>query len=126
MSAEIGTGSEDQIDLSDDKGVLKKLLQEGSGEFHPTDGCKVSCHYTGKLADGTQFDSSVGREPFEFELGKGSVIKGFELAAASMKIGEKSVFTFAPSYAYGSHGSPPNIPGNSTLTFEVSFISNYQ
>lgn len=108
------------IELTDDKGVLKEILQEGIGEVQPYDGCKVLCHYTGKLTDGTQFDSSVGREPFEFELGAGSVIKGFDLGVASMKKGEKSVFTFTPGYAYGSHGSPPNIPGNSTLIFEVS------
>lgn len=113
----------EQIDLSGDKGAMKEVLVAGTGEEQPTDGCKVLCHYTGKLTNGTQFDSSVGREPFEFELGKGSVIKGFELAAASMKKGEKSRFTFAPTYAYGAHGSPPNIPGDSTLIFEMEMLN---
>lgn len=112
-----------QIDLSGDGGAQKRLTHEGSGTETPGDGCRVVCHYTGTLVStGAQFDSSVGREPFEFELGKESVVKGFELAAASMKKGERAVFTFAPEYAYGSYGSPPNIPGNSTLQFEMEML----
>lgn len=64
---------ENQIDLSGDGGVLKKILQEGASDEQPTTGCKVSLHYTGTLLDGTKFDSSLDRnEPFEFELGKGN------------------------------------------------------
>lgn len=135
----------DQIDLSGDGGVLKKILKEGTSEEKPTSGCKVSLHYTGTLlVDGTKFDSSVDRnEPFEFELEKGgcifflsialklisiffivrsgSVIKGFDIGVSSMQKGEKSILTFASEYAYGKVGSPPNIPPNSTLVFEVSY-----
>lgn len=83
-------------------------------------GCTVSLHYTGTLVDGTVFDSSVERnEPFEFELGKGRVIKGFEIFCPTMRKGEKSVLTCAPEYGYGPAGSPPKIPANSTLRFEV-------
>lgn len=65
---------ENQIDLSGDGGVLKKLLQEGVSDEQPTTGCKVSVHYTGTLQDGTKFDSSLDRnEPFEFELNKGKI-----------------------------------------------------
>lgn len=61
-----------KLDLSGDGGVLKEILKEGTGDETPYTGCKVSLHYTGRLVDGTEFDSSVGRnEPFEFELGKG-------------------------------------------------------
>lgn len=61
-----------KIDISGDGGVLKEILKEGTGDETPHNGCKVSLHYTGRLVDGTEFDSSVGRdEPFEFELGKG-------------------------------------------------------
>lgn len=96
--------------LTDDNGVLKQILHEGTDtEDRPFDGYKILCHYTGRNADGSQFDSSVAREPFEFELGAGTVIKGFDLGVASMRKGEKSLFTFAPSYAYGA-----------TVTFEVS------
>lgn len=85
----------EQIDLSGDGGVMKEILQvsdkdqtmkskkhswkylkEGVGTETASDGCTVSCHYTGRLLDGTKFDSSVDRkEPFEFSLGKGQVIK---------------------------------------------------
>lgn len=61
-----------KIDISGDGGVLKEILKEGTGDETPHNGCKVSLHYTGRFLDGTEFDSSVGRdEPFEFELGKG-------------------------------------------------------
>lgn len=113
-----------QIDLSGDGGVLKKILQEGTSDVTPSSGCKVSLHYTGTLTDGTKFDSSLDRnEPFEFELGKGVVVKAFDLGIASMKKGEKSILTCAPDYAYGASGSPPNIPPNATLLFEVKQFS---
>lgn len=69
---------ENQIDLSGDGGVLKKILQEGASDEQPSSGCKVSLHYTGTLLDGTKFDSSLDRnEPFEFELGKGKIFLWF-------------------------------------------------
>lgn len=87
------------------------------------DGCRISLHYTGKLTDGTKFDSSVDRnEPFEFDLNKGSVIKAFDMGVASMKKGEKCVLTCGSEYAYGESGSPPNIPPNSTLIFELELL----
>lgn len=83
----------------------------------------MSCHYTGTLLDGTKFDSSVDRgEPFEFQLGKGQVIKSWDIGVASMKKGEKCVLTCAPDYAYGKMGSPPNIPPESTLKFELELL----
>lgn len=110
-----------QIDLSGDGGVLKKILIDGESDDTPSHGCKVALHYTGTLTDGTKFDSSLDRnEPFEFELGKGVVVKAFDLGIASMKKGEKSILTCAPEYAYGASGSPPNIPPNATLLFEVT------
>lgn len=108
------------IDLSGDGGVLKKILQEGIGEDKPSAGCKAALHYTGTLIDGSKFDSSLDRnEKFEFELGKGVVIKAFDLGVASMRQNEKAILTCAPEYAYGESGSPPNIPPNATLMFEV-------
>lgn len=109
-----------KIDLSGDGGVLKQILHEGTAAEKPSSGCIVSLHYTGTLLDGTKFDSSLDRgEPFEFELNKGVVVKAFDLGIGSMKKGEKAILTCAPEYAYGAAGSPPNIPPNSTLLFEV-------
>ena len=73
-------------------------------------------HYTGTLEDGTKFDSSVDRgDPFEFKLGASQVIKGWDVGVATMKKGEKSLFTLRADYAYGERGSPPNIPPGATL-----------
>ena len=66
-------------------------------------GDKVKVHYTGKLKDGTVFDSSVEREPFEFEIGSGSVIKGFEQNVLTMQIGEKKSFDIPFAEAYGDY-----------------------
>lgn len=112
------------IDLSGDGGVQKKILQEGTGEELPSNGCTVSLHYTGTLdSDGNQFDSSRDRnEPFEFKLGQGSVIKAFDMGVATMKMGEKCILKCAPDYAYGATGSPPKIPPNSTLNFELEML----
>ncbi|XP_037919756.1 FK506-binding protein 59 isoform X2 [Hermetia illucens] len=118
--SETATG---EIDLSGDGGVLKKITHEGLGTETPLDGCTVSLHYTGKLTNGEVFDSSLKRnEPFEFQLGKGSVIKAFDLGVSTMKMGEKCVLTCAPQYAYGEAGSPPSIPPNSTLIFELEML----
>ncbi|XP_068147492.1 FK506-binding protein 59 [Drosophila tropicalis] len=112
-----------KIDLSNDGGVLKEILKEGTGSETPNNGCKVSLHYTGRLVDGTEFDSSVSRnEPFEFELGKGRVIKAFDMGVATMKLGERCFLTCAPNYAYGAAGSPPSIPPDSTLIFELEML----
>ncbi|KAK5644086.1 hypothetical protein RI129_007931 [Pyrocoelia pectoralis] len=105
-----------------DGGVLKEILVEGNSE-KPSGGCKVKVHYTGTLLDGTQFDSSRDRNsPFEFDLGKGSVIKAWDIGIATMKKGERAILTCAPEYAYGEAGSPPNIPPNSTLKFDVEVL----
>ena len=73
-------------------------------------------HYTGRLTDGTKFDSSVDRgEPFSFTLGVGQVISGWDRVVATMKKGEKVEATLAAEYAYGASGSPPTIPPGATL-----------
>lgn len=79
--------------------------------------------YTGKLEDGTQFDSNQNKEdPFSFVLGGGKVIKGWEVGVSTMKKGEKSLFILKPDYAYGANGSPPRIPANATLHFEIELL----
>jgi len=114
----------DQIDVSGDAGILKKILVEGTGDARPPKGSDVEVHYVGTLTDGSKFDSSRDRdEPFVFQLGMGQVIKGWDQGVATMKKGEKSIFTIRSDYGYGDSGSPPKIPGGATLIFEVELLS---
>lgn len=114
----------DEQDVTKDGGVRKECLVEGQGYDRPPKGAKVRVHYVGTLAsDGSKFDSSRDRdEPFEFELGKGAVIKGWDEGVATMRRGEKSVLTCTADYAYGEQGSGPKIPGGATLKFEVELL----
>ncbi|CAK4066352.1 unnamed protein product [Aphanomyces euteiches] len=110
------------IDLSNDGGVTKEMLTEGTGDFPPK-GYEIRAHYTGTLLDGTKFDSSRDRnQVFTFVLGKGNVIKAWDLGFATMKVGERAILTCAPEYAYGASGSPPKIPPNATLKFDVELL----
>merc|ERR1719436_2105208 len=108
-------------------GVTKEILTEAPSENwkKPKAGDEVSVHYVGTLeSDGSEFDSSRSRgDPFKFTLGRGQVIKGWDLGVATMKKGEVAKFTLAPEFAYGAAGSPPKIPENATLVFEVELIS---
>ncbi|XP_020713040.1 FK506-binding protein 59 isoform X2 [Ceratitis capitata] len=112
----------EKIDVSGDGGVLKEILREGRGTERPIIGCTVFLHYTGKLLDGTVFDTTIGRYPFEFDLGKDQVIKAFDVAVVTMKVTEKCLLTCAPEYAYGATGSPPIIAPNTTLLFELEML----
>lgn len=106
------------IDLP--QGIKKRIIQQGQGEEGPDDGCEVSVHYTGTFEDGKEFDSSISRgSPFNFTLGAGSVIKGWEIAVKTMKRHEIAEFTLPPDVAYGSRGAPPTIPPNTTLKFVI-------
>ena len=106
-----GANAED-ITIEKDGGILKQIITEGSGTETPWSGDKVFVHYVGTLTDGSKFDSSRDRgERFSFNLGKSEVIKGWDQGVATMKIGEKAIFTINADYGYGSAGSPPKIPG---------------
>jgi len=86
-------------------------------------GDTVAVHYVGTLEDGTQFDSSRDRgEPIVFTLGAGEVIEGWEQGIAGMAVGGQRRLVIPPELAYGAAGSPPVIPPDATLTFEVELI----
>lgn len=115
--------SNEWVDISGDGGVLKQIIKTGKqGKSVPAN-CKVNVHYVGTLEDGSKFDSSRDRDQkFSFRLGKGEVIKGWDLGIASMLKGELANFKIKPEYGYGDK-SQGKIPANSILNFEVELIS---
>lgn len=88
----------------------------------PKDGDTVVVNYTGRFTSGKVFDTSIGKAPFEFVLGRGNVIKGWDEGVASMKVGGKRKLTILPALAYGEKGYPGVIPPHSTLVFEVRLL----
>lgn len=104
-----------------ESGLKYKVLKEGTG-VTPAKGDRIVVHYTGTLEDGTKFDSSVDRgKPFEFNVGMGKVIKGWDEGLLMMKEGGKRILVIPPDLAYGSR-KMANIPPNSTLIFEVELL----
>ncbi len=87
-------------------------------------GDHVKVHYTGWLTTGKKFDSSVGtNQPFDFTLGQGEVIKGWDEGIVGMKVGGKRQLRIPPELAYGAAGHPPQIPQNATLIFDVQLVA---
>ena len=107
-----------------DNGLIIEDIKIGDGaeafEYN-----KVTVNYTGKLEDGSIFDSSLkqGRNPFAFTLGVGSVIKGWDLGVKGMKVGGRRKLTIPPELGYGDQGAGKIIPPGSTLVFEVDLLS---
>jgi peptidylprolyl isomerase/FKBP-type peptidyl-prolyl cis-trans isomerase FkpA len=95
--------------------------QQGTGAA-AAPGDTLSVNYTGKLQDGTIFDTSIGRAPFSFVLGAGQVIQGWDQGLVGMKVGGKRLLIIPPSLGYGAQAMGP-IPANSTLVFEVDLLS---
>jgi FKBP-type peptidyl-prolyl cis-trans isomerase len=102
--------------------LVKEDVKQGTGRAAKP-GDTVRVHYTGTLLDGTKFDSSRDRDqPFEFTLGRGMVIKGWDKGVVGMKKGGVRRLTIPADLAYGKRGSPPKIPPNAPLKFEVELV----
>jgi FKBP-type peptidyl-prolyl cis-trans isomerase len=103
--------------------LMIEEVKVGDGAL-ATKGKTVSVHYTGKLTNGTKFDSSLDRgQPIEFVLGSGMVIKGWDQGIDGMKVGGKRKLTIPPELAYGARGTPGGpIPPNATLVFDVELV----
>jgi len=121
-NASLGGGGGGGIGASQvtSSGLKITELVLGDGQ-EATPGTSVSVNYKGTLDDGKEFDSSYGRGPFEFSLGAGMVIKGWDEGVAGMKVGGKRKLVIPPELGYGSRGIGP-IPPNSVLTFEVELL----
>eukprot|EP00049_Salpingoeca_infusionum_P027266 m.31352 g.31352 ORF g.31352 m.31352 type:complete len:156 (-) comp9413_c0_seq1:116-583(-) len=104
-------------------GVLRRVPEEEC-KRKSANGDRLSMHYTGwTRADGKVFDSSVSRNsPFEFNLGQGMVIKGWDRGLVNMCIGERRRLTIPSDLGYGDHGSGAKIPGGATLVFDVELL----
>lgn len=105
----------------------KENMEENTNERVAKNGDTLSMNYTGRLEDGTVFDSNVDPKfghvtPFEFTLGAGMVIAGWDEGLVGMKIGEKKTLTIPPEKAYGDRSPSPLIPANSTLIFDVEVL----
>jgi FKBP-type peptidyl-prolyl cis-trans isomerase len=105
-----------------DSGLQYWEIRVGPGEV-AKEGSHVRVHYTGWLTTGKKFDSSVDAgKPFDFTIGNGEVIKGWEEGVAGMKVGGKRQLRIPPELAYGAEGSPPTIPPNATLIFDIQLL----
>ena len=118
-----GTGCNKGNTEEMENGLIIEDLVVGEGA-EAQDYNKVVVNYTGSLADGSVFDSSLnpGREPFTFTLGAGSVIKGWDLGVKGMKVGGKRKLTIPPELGYGDQGAGGVIPPGATLIFEVDLL----
>ena len=118
-----GTGCNKGNTEEMENGLIIEDLVVGEGA-EAQDYNKVVVNYTGSLADGSVFDSSLnpGREPFTFTLGAGSVIKGWDLGVKGMKVGGKRKLIIPPELGYGDQGAGDVIPPGATLIFEVDLL----
>ena len=121
-----GEGQNNMQNVQQIEGVKIIILEEGNGDMAKS-GDTVAMNYTGKLADGTVFDSNIDPkfnhvQPFVFTIGVGQVIRGWDVGIAGMKVGEKRILEINPDYAYGEAGAGGVIPPNATISFEVELL----
>jgi FKBP-type peptidyl-prolyl cis-trans isomerase len=113
--------SNKKVSQQNNSEVLIEDTTVGTGDLAES-GDRVVVHYTGRFIDGTVFDSSVTRgEPFQFVLGVGQVIKGWDIGVEGMRVGGKRILSIPPEFGYGPNDYGP-IPGGSTLIFEVELL----
>ena len=121
-SDEMNTSQQGELEeITTESGLVILDLVLGEGE-EAIPGKTVTVNYTGKLENGEQFDTSIGRAPFSFPLGAGRVIKGWDEGVAGMKVGGQRKLTIPPELAYGTRGAGNVIPPNATLIFDVELL----
>lgn len=123
----IGGTNQNMQNTQQIEGVRVTILSEGTGEVAKK-GDMVAMSYTGKLADGTIFNSNIDPksqrvQPFVFTIGAGQVIAGWDIGIAGMKVGEKRNLIIDPAYAYGATGAGEVVPPNATLSFDVELLA---
>lgn len=115
-----GTAPGAEVKTASGLGYTDEVVGTGPS---PQPGQTAVVHYTGTLADGTKFDSSRDRgQPYEFRLGRGEVIKGWDEGVATMKVGGRRRLVVPSALGYGERGRPPKIPGGATLIFDVELL----
>jgi FK506-binding protein 1 len=103
--------------------VTIDTIQQGDEATFPKPGQKVKCHYVLTLENGKEIDSSRKRgKPFEFSIGRGEVIKGWDEGVAKMSVGQRAKLTISSDLGYGPKGVPGTIPANATLVFDVELL----
>ena len=121
MAENIMTQNDEEV-ITTASGLKYVVLTEGDGAT-PKTGQTVVVHYTGTLEDGSKFDSSRDRnQPFQFKVGVGQVIKGWDEGVGSIKVGERRKLIIPPDLGYGSRGAGGVIPPNATLNFDVELL----